>query len=357
MITAKCVEKVRDKNDRIVSYILVDTQGNKTIMESDELKNQMFNNIIEVVNLKLTSDGRLIDKSEDEPQSNRVVRNATGDELIEFCRFMQLEAELHDISIMNVKSDYITINENRVQLTHWKTARYDIGSGNIIRALTVNGVGQDNGYNLVEIDQKKYTELKELVVGVACNINKEVRYNDTLCDYTIYIRESIDGKPTITPRTQEMEENINKVIDAIEYSLYSKEGHKEVKLFGLSSGTKLEEIKRAIVAFATSLLVMRALGVDTAEHCRWGDKVKNNYKLESSRKIYKSVHVMVERLLGMYSKQDSLVPKNLAKNLDSEIGRDYYDRLKDEKMASQLKTTEKVKESKGIKGLFNAFKR
>lgn len=63
MVTAMCIQKLRGKNNVITGYILEDINGNKArvAVAPEELKQAIIKNSIQIVNLKLTSDGRLID--------------------------------------------------------------------------------------------------------------------------------------------------------------------------------------------------------------------------------------------------------------------------------------------------------
>ena len=73
---ARCIEKVRDKNNRIIGYILLDQSGNKLKIKSDALKNAIKNNKIEVLNLTLTSDNRLIaSKEKSDPNTISIILN------------------------------------------------------------------------------------------------------------------------------------------------------------------------------------------------------------------------------------------------------------------------------------------
>lgn len=83
MIQAKCLKKYRDKNNRIIGYLLQDINGNtrEYIDETDAslvgryiqcvnggipaLKQQIRDGFLNVVNLTLTSDNRLVDASEE----------------------------------------------------------------------------------------------------------------------------------------------------------------------------------------------------------------------------------------------------------------------------------------------------
>lgn len=64
MITVTCTEKLRDKSNRIVGYELKDCNGNKMRFTSEQVKQAVFLQQITIKNLKLTSDGRLIDSKE-----------------------------------------------------------------------------------------------------------------------------------------------------------------------------------------------------------------------------------------------------------------------------------------------------
>ena len=63
MITVKCIEKFRNNSGQIIGYRLQDINGQIRDVKSECLKQAIKNNQISVLNLKLTSDNRLLDKS------------------------------------------------------------------------------------------------------------------------------------------------------------------------------------------------------------------------------------------------------------------------------------------------------
>ena len=63
-IEAKCIQKIRDKNNKIITYRLVDLNGNVQDFIPDNLKLAIDAKKIHVVNLTLAKDGRLMDTSE-----------------------------------------------------------------------------------------------------------------------------------------------------------------------------------------------------------------------------------------------------------------------------------------------------
>lgn len=60
MIKVKAVQTFRDKNNTIIGYSLADSKGNVKKMKSQELKRAIKAGKIEVINLTLTSDNRLV---------------------------------------------------------------------------------------------------------------------------------------------------------------------------------------------------------------------------------------------------------------------------------------------------------
>ena len=62
MIIVKCLHKFRNKNDQIIGYKIQDKNGNTLDVKSEYLKQAIRNNQINVLNLTLTSDNKLIDK-------------------------------------------------------------------------------------------------------------------------------------------------------------------------------------------------------------------------------------------------------------------------------------------------------
>lgn len=76
MITATCINKIRNKNGVIKGYELQDCNGVRMRFSSEQVKQAIFLQQLTVTNLKLTSDGRLIDNNDSSnkpiPQSNNI---------------------------------------------------------------------------------------------------------------------------------------------------------------------------------------------------------------------------------------------------------------------------------------------
>ena len=67
MIQAKCIEKIRDKNNHIIGYKLVDKSNNEVLVKAEKLKEVIREKQVDVINLTLTYDNRLIDKKQVTP--------------------------------------------------------------------------------------------------------------------------------------------------------------------------------------------------------------------------------------------------------------------------------------------------
>ena len=70
MFQAKCLEKIRDKRNQIIGYKLVDKDKNEAVVKPNRLKEAIRAGQIEVINLILTSDNRLIDKKPATPSKS-----------------------------------------------------------------------------------------------------------------------------------------------------------------------------------------------------------------------------------------------------------------------------------------------
>lgn len=73
MIQAKCIQKFRDSKNKIYGYRLIDINNQTQDVTPDDLKRAILNRQINIVNLTLTSDGRLIDKAPERQLANKKI--------------------------------------------------------------------------------------------------------------------------------------------------------------------------------------------------------------------------------------------------------------------------------------------
>lgn len=105
----KQLEKYKDKNGKIVGYLLKDSQGNQIQIKQQDLKKQIKAGAIKVVNLTLTKDDRLVDGATEKPRQEKI-SNKRPDHL-KASRYVCGEIRLNNDELLgyivfNKKADY-----------------------------------------------------------------------------------------------------------------------------------------------------------------------------------------------------------------------------------------------------------
>lgn len=108
MFYAKCLEKIRMGNE-VVGYKLQDSTGSIVSVPTIKLKTAMARGLIEVENLKLTVDGRIIDKVKKVLDSRCV-----GEKYNEYGQVIsyQLKKSNGNISNVSVEQVLLMLNKN-----------------------------------------------------------------------------------------------------------------------------------------------------------------------------------------------------------------------------------------------------
>ena len=77
--TYECIDKQRDKNNNIIGYLLRDVNtGRKIPVRKDELKPMIQSGVVELTNMQIDSQGRLVEKpanKQNKPQKNNDISN------------------------------------------------------------------------------------------------------------------------------------------------------------------------------------------------------------------------------------------------------------------------------------------
>ena len=60
MVTARCIQRFRNKNGQIYGYRLQDQTGKTIDVSPENLKQAMIDNVLNLTNLELTKDNRII---------------------------------------------------------------------------------------------------------------------------------------------------------------------------------------------------------------------------------------------------------------------------------------------------------
>ena len=99
MIKARYIEKFKDKQGRIIGYRLEDENGLTKDFKSEDIKQNIRSGNLEVINLKLTTDNRLIDRKE--KATNKPVKQYTLDEEV---RIIVTKAKMLGLPIRELTS-------------------------------------------------------------------------------------------------------------------------------------------------------------------------------------------------------------------------------------------------------------
>lgn len=103
MLAVKCIQKFRDRNNKIYGYRLQDSNGYTKDVRPEDLKAAIANNKVSVVNLTLTSDGRLLDKKVPEGPFEEFLNitcwNSDGEDISEIDGMREYICTIRDSSI------------------------------------------------------------------------------------------------------------------------------------------------------------------------------------------------------------------------------------------------------------------
>lgn len=99
MIICTCIQKHYDKNNKIIGYTIKDNEGKVLNIYADALKEHIRNNVVNVTNLTLTSDNRLVDKG---------IQDTTEQQIITAENVLQKAAMLGSrvMEVFSVKPDF-----------------------------------------------------------------------------------------------------------------------------------------------------------------------------------------------------------------------------------------------------------
>lgn len=132
MIKAICIEKIRNKNNVITSYVLKDTDGKTVNMPPDKVKLMMQTNQLDVINLKLTSDNRLISveapkQKEKKTDTTETVKDTSRDKVIAKAKMLGLSIVI--LRTPNNEKCYLMTQNEKSHILYFPdtiTERFDI---------------------------------------------------------------------------------------------------------------------------------------------------------------------------------------------------------------------------------------
>lgn len=239
-IQCRCTQKHRDKQGKIYGYTLVDKDGKTVNMYSDALKDCIKNGTLEVTNLTLTDDNRLINKRDTDNQIKEEIGKEDKD---------TLELSYNKLKILGCK-----INEEHT--------RY----GNVNVA---------------------YLNEKSIIIIIPDNLKELAKFNKskTIESYTKEVEGWIDSNK---------KDSINSQL------LFRSRNIQSVKVMG---GSRLEHIQNLLVGAELDTVIIdgsKLLNVTNASKIVYGCKIKNliieNLKLSNALLNNMICHSQIENL-------------------------------------------------------------
>lgn len=100
MIQVRCIEKIRDKNNHIIGYKIQDLTGETRTIDKARLKEAVRDKKIDIVNMALTSDNRLIDKKIKNVKAGNEISSSdrrTVEEIKQMCKTIGLPFDVNEI--------------------------------------------------------------------------------------------------------------------------------------------------------------------------------------------------------------------------------------------------------------------
>lgn len=174
MITCECIDRVKDSSGNIIEYMLRDSKGNITRLGATPLKSSIRAKAIEVINLKLTADNRLVESKIEQDKHNKE----------------QSELEImHDmLNSYGIKAWYLRVNDNQLAVTIQlingkivtnceKTSHFKIVSGlneYVINIYMINKKMNIKVYTNKESDTKDLEKTLKIFLKIRDMSNKEI---------------------------------------------------------------------------------------------------------------------------------------------------------------------------------------
>ena len=140
MIQVKCIEKLRDKNNKIYGYKLQDLNQQTRNITSGILKDAIRRGEIDVVNLKLTADNKLIDRKEQDINNLKIGKkqsqHVTKANQAKQAQQTKLERSIAkalidlDLEVCNMGDNYIETVEDICEIAGIEFNPYKDNTGN-----------------------------------------------------------------------------------------------------------------------------------------------------------------------------------------------------------------------------------
>ena len=256
-----CVEKIRKENGTITAYVLKNERGELETYSPEVVKEAMILENIQIDNLQLTSDGRLIDKRK-EDANLEVSRASIKPSLYRNNELLKeiIEADTHlKVSYIEDYVDpqcnrwqmvYIDVKDNKLEsISKMSKAMYADDKDTLKAYMVAEYRGLAKGFSNTKYINCKLSKCcnkntKYLIIGILIDlVNDNVKRN-YLLDCTVKIYEQAIGcSPVQCSKAKDIEEYINHKLDSIEDKLVAVNAE---TIGGYFTNKKIEVLYKAI---------------------------------------------------------------------------------------------------------------
>lgn len=354
MISVTCIQKVRDPQGKIVSYLLEDEGHNQKIVEPLNLKAAIINGAAQVTNLKLTSDGRLIDSNPNEGN--------TKDDILaiqdEYNAKKFIEHIVEYLNTLGIKATLEKL-DTRTGIGVRSCAVIEFNNGHLVGT---SGNALDISPKMTELIGDKEHRCYGIAAGLLVKTTQKDG-NNKLLDYKIFFgKVKRAGEGNVLKQdslllgnefSQKMRSVLNYRMDAYETFSYAASYNKEQIGKNVNYQDSQQQIRLAAEQLSVELI--RILGVPDKQ-------LSKSYQIGralggiASKAVSKQL--VNNALNSGYNVDIVNAHKELIANNEAEadmaaefLGTD------NSRLKQQQETKEKIKHSKGLSGMMKAFTR
>ena len=219
-IVVRVIRKYHDKNGTLLGYTIQDTTGKRMTVYKDQLKQAVMSGQVEVVNMTLTSDGRLIGKASKEPVfkkiDSKIQREKSG------CKVAELYTNGRNIpGALIDKSEYYKMHGKSPEVIKGIAEGFGFESGiiaykQIIRGYYDNIAATESKPDLSSIKKKSFKTIKPKLLKLLSDNNVETTLTVAKGDEKYEYKISIDNLESINN-----EEFIQIILCLIEDAMWS----------------------------------------------------------------------------------------------------------------------------------------
>lgn len=272
-IQAKYINKVRDKNNNIIGYTIMDGKGRTINIQSNELKQSIKLGKLELINLTLTKDNRLVDKGKQGNKSEKQVEKRKITDIykdFELMLFNNKQTRIEKELYATTERSYGTAMSDYVYETMWDYINNTLGLKNKIKDeddyIDTSKFNEAHlvhfFYCALEIDEqyvKIRDNVEQLIKGMDDKKKLDAELIEMLAVQSVLMTLNIKGEfAKEIKEIQEVKEEFDNLINQairqnIYYTIENYNGAYEIKDFIKLRGRYLETTTKVVLRLVAKI--------------------------------------------------------------------------------------------------------